>query len=142
MRLVQRGTLKLGTAKTYARHIMPPLLGSFQKNYPLVNIVLMEGSSLDMARRLWSLDVEVAVVAYPGPVRRVQFKFFKSEDLVLIVPPKHKLAFADEVPFRAVVGEPLVLREKGSGTRRVINEPLPPAPRLPPTWSSRPATPT
>lgn len=122
MRLVQRGTLKLGSAKTYARNIMPPLLADFQQKYPLVNIVLMEGSSLELARRLWSLDVEVAVVAYPGTVRRVQFQFFKSEELVLIVPPGHPLAFVDNVPFSKVAAEPIILREKGSGTRRVISD--------------------
>lgn len=122
MRMVQRGTLKLGTAKTYARHLMPPLLAGFQGAYPLVNIVLLEGSSLDMAQRLWALDVEVALVAYPGSVRRVKFKFFKSEELVLILAPDHPLAFADKIPFKDLAAQPIILREKGSGTRRVISE--------------------
>lgn len=120
MRLVKKGTLKLGTARTYAHSLIPPLLARFQSKYPLVNIVLVEGSSLDMARRLWSLDVEVAVIAAPGRVRRVFFKTFKSEELVPIVAPEHPLAFAESVPFKALAGEPVVMREKGSGTRKVV----------------------
>lgn len=120
MRTVQRGTLKLGTARTYAKHIMPPLLSAFQDQFPQVNIVLMEGTSLDMAGALHSLAVEVAVVAYPGPVRRVKFDFFKTEDLVLIVPPDHELAFAEGVTPERLALERLIMRDKGSGTRRVV----------------------
>ncbi len=120
MRTVQRGTLKLGSARTYARHILPPLLANYQGHYPQVNIVLMEGSSQDMTRSLRSLEVEVAVVAYAGPVRQIKFDFFKSEDLVAIVPPEHELAFADGVSVERLGREPFLMREKGSGTRRVV----------------------
>ncbi|MCB2189179.1 MAG: LysR family transcriptional regulator [Deltaproteobacteria bacterium] len=122
MRLVRRGTLKLGAARTYARNIIPPLLASFQSAYPLVNIVLVEGSSRDVARRLWSLDIEVAVIAAPGRVRRVEFRFFRNEELVPIVSPQHPLAGKEDVPFRAVAAYPIIMREKGSGTRKVVAE--------------------
>lgn len=120
MRLVKKGTLKLGTARTYARSIIPPLLARFQSNYPLVNIVLIEGSSREMARRLWSLDIEVAVIAAPGRVRRVEFKFFRSEELVPIVAPEHALASQNDVPVKILASKPIIMREKGSGTRKVV----------------------
>lgn len=120
MRLVKKGTLKLGTARTYARTIMPPLLARFQSNYPLVNIVLIEGSSREMARRLWSLDIEVAVIAAPGRVRRVEFKSFRNEVLIPIVAPEHPLARQKNVPFKAMASQPFIMREKGSGTRKVV----------------------
>jgi DNA-binding transcriptional LysR family regulator len=120
MRLVKKGTLKLGTARTYAHTIIPPLLARFQSNYPLVNIVLIEGSSREMARRLWSLDIEVAVIAAPGRVRRVDFKFFRSEELAPIVAPEHPLANKKDVPVKALTANPIIMREKGSGTRKVV----------------------
>jgi DNA-binding transcriptional LysR family regulator len=122
MRLVKRGTLRLGTARTYAKNIMPPLLSRFQEAFPLVNIVLQEGSSLEMARNLRTLGVEVAVVAYPGKVPRVNFQFLKREDLVIIVAPDHPLAGAREVALSRLAQEPIIMREKGSGTRRVVGE--------------------
>jgi len=122
MRLVRRGTLKLGSARTYARHILPPLLANYQNHYPQVNIVLMEGSSQDMTRSLRSLEVEVALVAYAGPVKQIKFDFFKSEELVVIVHPNHDLAFKDEVSLERLAQEPFLMREKGSGTRRVVDE--------------------
>ena len=122
MRMVRRGTLKLGSARTYARHILPPLLANYQGHYPKVHIVLIEGSSKDMTNSLRSLDVEVAVVAYAGPVQQVKFEYFKSEDLVVIVPPGHELAFEDQVDVARLAKEPFLMREVGSGTRRVVSE--------------------
>lgn len=122
LRLVRRGTLKLGSARTYARHILPPLLANYQNHYPQVNIVLMEGSSQDMTRSLRSLEIEVALVAYAGPEKQVKFDFFKSEELVVIVHPSHELAFKDKVTVERLVGEPFLMREKGSGTRRVVDD--------------------
>ena len=122
LRQVKRGTLKLGTARTYARHLMPPLLAQFQKRFPQVNIVLVEGNSLEIVRSLKSLAVEVAVAAFAGSVKQVKFNFFKTEDLVPIVHPHHPLAFKDDVPVKRLVQEPIILREKGSGTRRMVND--------------------
>ena len=120
MRMVRRGTLKVGTTKTYAGHIMPPLLARFQTAFPQVAVVLNEGSSLEVVKSLKSLAVEVAVIAFPGPVKRIQYKFLKQEDLVLIVHPRHELAEAKNVPIKRLAEEHLVMREKGSGTRRVV----------------------
>ena len=122
LRSVQKGTLKLGTARTYARNVMPLLLARFQEHFPRVNIVLIEGSSLEMARSLWSLEVEVAVVAYPGPVKRVKFDFLNKEDLVVIASPQHPLAGTEGIPVRQLGRERVIMREKGSGTRRAVSD--------------------
>ncbi len=122
LRLVQRGTLKLGTPPTYAVHIMPPLLARFQAAFPLVNVVLQEGSSLEVTQKLASLAVEVGVVAYPGPVKKMKFTFFKREELVLIVHPAHPLAREKQTRIQRLADEPFIMREKGSGTRRVVDD--------------------
>ncbi|MEW5725842.1 MAG: LysR family transcriptional regulator [Thermodesulfobacteriota bacterium] len=122
LRLVRRGTLKVGTTHTYAGHIMPPLLKKFQAAFPQVSVVLHEGSSLEVVKKLKTLAVEVAVVAYPGPVKRITYEFFKKEDLILITHPGHELAEAKNVPILRLAEEPFVMREKGSGTRRVVSD--------------------
>ena len=122
MRLVRRGTLRVGTTHTYAGHIMPPLLAKFQSAFPQVNVVLEEGPSVEIVRGLASLTVEVAVVAHPGKIKRVVFNYLRSEDLVLICPPDHRLAHADELKVSRLAREPFIMREKGSGTRRVVDE--------------------
>jgi DNA-binding transcriptional LysR family regulator len=121
LRLVRRGTLKIGTTTTYAGHIMPPLLSRFKAEFPMVKVVLHEGSSLDIAKRVAKLELEVAVVAYSGTLKNVQFELLRQEELVLVLPPGHPLAARQSIPAKSLAREKFILREKG---RHRINPPV------------------
>ena len=47
-----KGTLKVGATKNYARYIMPLLLYKFQERFPNIKIILDEGNSEDIVRRI------------------------------------------------------------------------------------------
>jgi len=120
LRLVRRGTLKIGTTTTYAGHIMPPLLSRFQTEFPMVKVILHEGSSMDIAKRVAKLEIEVAVVAYSGNLKNVQFELLRQEELVLVLPAGHPLASRKSVSIKALAKEKFILREKGSSTRLIM----------------------
>lgn len=122
LRLVRRGTLKIGTTTTYAGHIMPPLLSRFKAEFPMVKVVLHEGSSLDIAKRVAKLELEVAVVAYSGTLKNVQFELLRQEELVLVLPPGHALAARQSIPAKSLAREKFILREKGSSTRLITRD--------------------
>ena len=122
LRLVRRGTLKVGTTHTYAGHIMPPLLSRFQAVFPLVKVILYEGSSLEMVKRVVSLDVEVAVVAYPGAMKNAHFQLLKREDVVCVVSPSNPLARKKVVPVKMLANEKFIMREQGSSTRLLARD--------------------
>lgn len=122
MRLVRRGTLKVGTTHTYAGHIMPPLLSRFQAAFPLVKVVLYEGSSLEVVKKVASLGIEVGVVAFPGQVKNVHFELLRKEDLVLVLSPHNPLAREKTLTVKALANENFIMREKGSGTRMIIRD--------------------
>ena len=122
LRLVRRGTLKVGTTHTYAGHIMPPLLSRFQADFPLVKVVLFEGSSLEMVKRVVSLEVEVAVVAYPGNIKNAHFELLKREDLVCVASPSNRLTRKKTVPIKLLANEKFIMREKGSSTRLLARD--------------------
>jgi DNA-binding transcriptional LysR family regulator len=119
LRQVRRGTLRIGTTTTYAGHIMPPLLSQFKAEFPMVKVILHEGSSLDIAKRLAKLELEVAVVAYFGNLKKVQFNLLRQEELILVLPPGHSLAGRKSASVKALAREKFILREKGSSTRLI-----------------------
>ncbi|MDX1709129.1 MAG: LysR family transcriptional regulator, partial [Desulfobacterales bacterium] len=63
MKELKKGTLKLGSARTYARYFMPFLLTGFREAYPQIKIHLDEGSSREMIRSLVELKNEVVIIA-------------------------------------------------------------------------------
>ena len=121
MRELKRGVLRLGTTKVYARYFMPSLLAAFHETYPHIKIHLDEGSSLDMGQSLIEFKNELAVVAKVEDNPDVFFSPFSQEELVAIVAPNHRFAKDKAINFSQLAEEPIIMKEVGSGTRKVVN---------------------
>lgn len=121
MKELKRGVLRLGTSKTYARYFMPFLITSFRNAYPHVKINLDEGSSLDVIHTLLEFKNEVAVIARVEDNPDVCFIPFSQEELVLILAPTHSLAGKKQITVEELAAEPIIAKERGSGTRKLVN---------------------
>ena len=122
MRELKRGVLSLGTTKAYARYFMPTMITTFHQNYPNIKIQLNEGSSLDMIHSLLDFKIEVAVIARAEDNRRVNFFPFSREEMAVIVAPDHPLAEKKTITFAKLAREPFIMKEKGSGTRKLVEQ--------------------
>jgi DNA-binding transcriptional LysR family regulator len=122
MRELKRGVLSLGTTKAYARYFMPTMITTFHKNYPKIRIELNEGSSLDMIHSLLDFKIEVAVIAKAEENPRVNFFPFSREEMAVIVAPDHPLAGKKAIAFARLAPEPFIMKEKGSGTRKLVEQ--------------------
>jgi DNA-binding transcriptional LysR family regulator len=122
MRELKRGVLSLGTTKAYARYFMPLMLSTFHEKFPKIKIQLNEGSSLDMTYSLLDFKIEVAVVAKAGELPEVDFFPFSKEEMAVIVAPDHYLTKKKNVSFEELAAEPFIMKEKGSGTRKLVDQ--------------------
>jgi DNA-binding transcriptional LysR family regulator len=122
MRELKRGVLSLGTTKAYARYFMPLMITTFHQNYPHIQIQLNEGSSLDMIHGLLSFKIEVAIIAKAEDNPDVHFFPFSREEMALIVSRRHPLVRKKSVSFADLAAEPFIMKEKGSGTRKLVEE--------------------
>lgn len=120
MHELKRGLLKIGTTKTYARYLMPSLITLFHGAYPDVKIILDEGSSLEMSRALLDLRNELAVVVKVEETKKVKFIPFRMEKVVLFTSVHHPFASREGICFDQLEGQPIIMRESGSGTRSLI----------------------
>jgi DNA-binding transcriptional LysR family regulator len=122
MHELKRGVLSLGTTKAYARYFMPLMLSTFHENYPSIKIQLNEGSSLDMIYSLLDFKNEVAVIAKAEDLSEVNFYPFSKEEMAVIVTPGHPLTRKKAVSFKELAEEPFIMKEKGSGTRKLVEQ--------------------
>lgn len=122
MRELKRGVLRLGTTKAYARYFMPWIITRFRETYPDIKIHLDEGSSQDMTLSLVNFQNEIAIIAKAQDHPDVCFSPFSMEEVVLIAAPDHPLAAKRAVPFDQVAKEPIIMKEVGSGTRRLVTQ--------------------
>jgi len=119
-RNVDLGRLRIGTTKTFARTIMPDLVARFQERHPKVTVHLSEGNSADLIKRLCARQEDLAVVArsqYDPSIRALPFA---RCEVVLVARPDHPLVEDGPVSIAALNGEPMIIRERGSGLRNAI----------------------
>ena len=121
MKELRRGNLKLGSARTYARYFIPFLLTGFRDAYPHIKIHLDEGSSQEMIHSLIELKNEVVIIAKTEDIPNIAYIPFSREELVLILPPNHRLANNDRIRFEQLAEEPIIMKDPGSGTRRLVD---------------------
>ena len=117
---LMRGTLRIGTTKNYARYIMPSLLSEFQRRFPGIKVILDEGNSEDMAKSVLEKKNELALISQLNLDRKIKSLFFSTVEFVLVVSPEHRFSQRKSISLRELNGEPVILREKGSGSRAAI----------------------
>jgi DNA-binding transcriptional LysR family regulator len=122
MRELKRGVLSLGTTKAYARYFMPLMITTFHQNYPLIKIQLNEGSSLDMIHGLLDFKIDVAIIAKAEDNAGVHFFPFSQEEMAVIMARGHPLTKKKKISFADLASLPFIMKEKGSGTRKLVEE--------------------
>ncbi len=117
-----RGQLRITAASTVGIYVLPRILGDFKVRHPGVEITLSITNKQQVLQGLLAASSELGFVGPPVPFPELVMEEYVQDEMVLIVSPRHRLAGRKLVPARQLEGEPFILREKGSGTREVIEE--------------------
>lgn len=115
---LKRGRLHL-SAVTTAEYFLPRLLGSFSQRYPEIDITLSVENRDRVVERLEKAQDDLAVMMMPPDHLAVVAEPFLENPLVIIAPRKHSLVGKKRLSLQALSEHPFLLREEGSGTRRV-----------------------
>lgn len=114
------GRLRLGASTTLAQYVLPPILPGFQAQYPRVELTLLNGNSEQIADALIRGNIDLGFVEGQVKNRDLHYELLLDDELVAVrrahpakLPPK-------PLPLATVLQQPLVLRERGSGTLEVL----------------------
>jgi LysR family transcriptional regulator, low CO2-responsive transcriptional regulator len=118
------GRLQLGASMTMAEFIMPRLLGPFNKQYPRISISMKVMNTTQILDEIFGHQLTFGLVEAPIHHPDVHTETFLNDELKLIMPANHPLADAERIELEDILKYPFVLREKGSGTRRVMEDEL------------------
>ena len=118
------GTLHLGGGMTVCLHVFPAMLKEFRKRHPKVEIKLTTGATPQLLERLRSGALDVGLLTLPVDGTDLAQVPVMREELLLVMPPTHRLAKLRRITPEDLVGQTWVLFERGSSTRRVIDEML------------------
>ena len=114
------GQLALGASTTIAQYVLPRLLGEFCKEHPRVHPTLISGNTEHIVDAVEKQKIELGFIEGPARSRTIKTKPFLEDDLLLIVPAAHEWAELESISSAEIASAPLLMRERGSGTRRVV----------------------
>lgn len=118
------GELRLGASTTIAQYVLPPLLASFIKKFPQVNLSLMNGNSREIEAALQEHRIDLGLVEGVFRLPNLKYTHFLDDELVAVVHTGSKLSLPEEIASSDLLSIPLVLRERGSGTLDLIERAL------------------
>lgn len=126
------GELRLGASTTIAQYILPRVLGAFHRQHPKVHLALIGGNTEHIVEAVISEQVALGIIEGPAMRRGLRTEPLMRDRMVLITGARRSFLAAKgraaEPPAsisRATLATlPLLMRERGSGSRRVVERAL------------------
>jgi DNA-binding transcriptional LysR family regulator len=113
------GRVSLGCMPTTGAHLLPSILSAFRKAYPKIQVHLKEESSPDLARDLEQGEVELAILDEAGLLPGLSHQTLLTEELLMALPGKHRLAGRGSLSLKQVAEESFILMKPGHGFRQI-----------------------
>lgn len=114
------GQMALGASTTIAQYVLPRLLAEFAKAHPDVSPTLISGNTEQIVQAVHEQKIALGFIEGPARSRDVRTEPFLRDELVLIVPAAHPWAGRSAVTSSEIGSVPLLMRERGSGSRRIV----------------------
>jgi DNA-binding transcriptional LysR family regulator len=115
------GTIRIVASTIPEEHIIPSLIAEFQKLHPNIKFKITAQNSLTSLNSLQAGTADFAAVGtLVGFEDKFDFLQVGEEQLVVITPCNHKLAYCKTVKLAELLNYPFISREETSGTRKEI----------------------
>lgn len=117
-----RGSITLGASTIPGQYILPALIKEFKDKNPHISISMDIADSEKIFTRVAERDLDVGIVGAWLSSRKVDGFKLMDDQLLVVLPASHALTRQKEVSIENLLSEKWIFREKGSGTRKAIEE--------------------
>ena len=119
-----QGRLSIGASTTIAMYLLPPVLAAFMERSGGVEVSMLSGNSENVEQWLRDGTVDIGFVENASRRPWLHYKPLMADELVLVAGTQGRYGTLESVTPQELRGLPLVLREKGSGTREILENVL------------------
>jgi DNA-binding transcriptional LysR family regulator len=118
------GDLCLAASSVPGEHLLPALLQAFRSRQPRVNVRVTVTDTAAVLRQVEAGQAHLGLVGGKAESSHLEYRCFACDTLVLVVPADHPWARRQQVSLEQLCGEPLIVREPGSGSRWCLEQAL------------------
>lgn len=118
------GRLRIAASYTIAEYLLPGWLGRFLRDHAGDTVALDVANSTAVLEQVTRGDADLGFIETPLATPSMSEVVVGHDELIAVVPPDHPWARAGAISLAELASTPLVMREKGSGTREAFEEAL------------------
>jgi DNA-binding transcriptional LysR family regulator len=116
-----RGEIKLGATLTIGEYVIPNILACLYQIRPDIDFKVSIANTETIARDVLERRFHIGLVEGPVPDNKdLKIENFGHDELVVVVPYHHPWAKKGSIALNELTQARLILREVGSGTRKVV----------------------
>jgi DNA-binding transcriptional LysR family regulator len=119
----EAGELTIGASQTIGQYLLPTFVANFLRARPKVKVMARSGNTDQMLEALLAKKIQIALVEGPEQRKDLRVEPFMQDHMVLVVPASHEWANR-EIVLADLKAAPLLVREYGSGSRRIVEQAL------------------
>lgn len=116
------GHVSIGTSTIPSTYIIPAMLKGLMKLHPDIHVHIHSGDSGDVVEMVLNSRVEIGFIGRPAQDARLVSEPVWSDELVLVAGEETAPGSGGPLGIEDILREPFILREKGSGTRAVLED--------------------
>jgi len=121
MRDLRHGKVSI-SANEHTVFYLLPVIEEFRKQHPLIKIEVQRGVASRIPKQITAREVELGVISFTPNDESVRSTPVMSDELVLVVSPKHKFAHRTEVSIKELGDEIFVAHNALSPYRQKVIE--------------------
>ncbi len=119
-----KGVLKLGASTTITLYTLPKVLSSFHQHYPQIHISLLNRNTELVMEALLNQDINLGIIEGRAKLTNIDYEPFITDEVVAVCSRKSPLTKKKQYAIKEILGMPLAIRERGSGTLAALKHAL------------------
>lgn len=119
-----KGTLRIGSSITIGNFILPQLISEFQTKYKEVELRVSVCNTKTIEQNLLNNELDLALIEGKNEYSQICMEHLMEDPLCLISAADSELAKKEKIRMEDLGKYPMILRERGSAVREMIEESL------------------
>ncbi len=116
--------LNFGASTTVANYVVPKILAAYKLKYPITHFTIKSGNSEEIEELILNQQLDFGITEGKNTNRKLQFKNFIKDEIVLVTRFGNNSIKQGPVSKKEFIQCPIIEREAGSGTRKIIYKTL------------------
>jgi DNA-binding transcriptional LysR family regulator len=121
---LESGKLSVAATPTPGAYLVPRLLADFRTRHPGVELRLLVGGARAVEGWVLGGEADLGVIGEVPEVLDLVARPVRRDELVAVMAGNHPLAAVARLDGAALASHPLIVRERGSGTRHTLERAL------------------